>query len=276
MPKNNKVMVRLLKNRIFLIVIVVILLFVILNFIIPKKYLLNPMRNFFFEITMPITKIFYKGGDKTGGLFDRISEIRRMSDEKAQLEKKNVELTLENSELKEIKRENDILRAELGLKQELKDKELVAADIIGRGPTDASASYIINKGKSDGLGEGMPVVSGQMLLGKLTEVDNNFSRVTLIVDPSSIVNVEVQETRAQAVIKGEVGSNLKINSVPQESKLIIGQRIITSGLGGTMPKGLVIGEVAEIVSPESEIFQSGRVNPAADFNHLEIVFVIKP
>ena len=271
-----KKMIRLLKNRIFLFAFGIIALFVILNFIIPAKYLLNPVRNFFFEITMPITKIFYKGGDRTGGFFDRISEIRLMSDEKAQLEKKNAELTIENSELKEVKSENEILRAQLGLKQELKDKELVAADIIGRGPTDASASYIINKGKSDGLSEGMPVVSGQMLLGKLTEVDNNFSRVTLIIDPMSIVNVEVQETRAQAVIKGEVGSNLKIDSVPQESKLLLGQRIITSGLGGTMPKGLIIGEVAEIVSPESEIFQSGRVKPAADFNHLEIVFVIKP
>jgi rod shape-determining protein MreC len=269
-------MFNLLKNRIFLFAFSLIALFVILNFIIPAKYLLNPVRNFFFEITMPITKIFYKGGDRTGGFFDRISEIRRMSDEKAQLEKKNAKLTIENSELKEVKRENEILRAQLGLKQELGNKELVVADIIGRGPTDASASYIINKGKSDGLSEGMPVVSGQMLLGKLTEVDNNFSRVTLIIDPMSVVNVEVQETRAQAVIKGEVGSNLKIDSVPQESKLLLGQRIITSGLGGTMPKGLIIGEVAEIVSPESEIFQSGRVKPAADFNHLEIVFVIKP
>ncbi|MCX6811523.1 MAG: rod shape-determining protein MreC [Candidatus Berkelbacteria bacterium] len=267
-------MVKLLKNRIFLVIVGIIVLFIILNFIIPRKYLLDPTRNFLFRITTPVTKIFYKGGDKTGGFFDKIGEIKRLSDEEAELERKNAGLTLENSKLIEALKENELLRAELGLKQELKDNELVVADIIGRGPTSVSGSFIVNKGKKDGLSEGMPVVSGQMLLGKLTEVDSNFSQVTLIVDPTSVVNVEIQESRAPGIIKGEVGFNVRVDSVPQESPLKVGQRIITSGLGGTMPKGLIVGEIAEITSPESEIFQSARVKPAADFNHLEIVFII--
>ncbi|MBU2595346.1 rod shape-determining protein MreC [Patescibacteria group bacterium] len=268
-------MSKLFKNRIFLISAGVILLFIILNFIIPSKYLLDPLRNFTFRLSMPLTSIFYKGGVKTGGFFYKISEIRRLSDEKFQLEKKNAELELKNSKLNEVLKENEVLRAELGLKRELKKEELVAADIIGRGPTNVSGSLIINKGKKEGLGVGMPVVLGGVLLGKLTEVGEDYSRVTLIIDESSVINVMVEETRAPGLVKGEVGFNLKIVSVPQELPLKDGQRIITSGLGGTMPKGLIVGQVAEILSPESEIFQSGRVKPAADFNHLEIVFIIK-
>lgn len=266
---------KFLKNRIFLISVIIVLLFIGLNFVIPKKYLLDPMRNFIFKITMPITKYFYRSGGRTGGFFYNLSQINKLSDEKNELEKKNAELVLENVKLEETLKENQLLREELGLKSEIKDKELAAADIIGRGPTDISGNLIINKGKKDGFNVGMPVVSGGTLLGKLTEVLEDYSRVTLIVDQSSIVNAMVEETRAAGIIKGEVGFNLKIESVPQEFPLKIGQRIITSGLGETMPKGLIIGEVAEVLSPESEIFQSARIKPAADFNHLEIVFIIK-
>lgn len=266
---------RIFKNRIVLIIAIIFFLFVILNFIIPRKYFLDPFRNFVFRLSTPLTSVFYRGGTKSSGFFDKIRQIRRLTDEKSELEKKNAELVLENSKLKEVEAENEALRDELGLKKELGEKEFVAADIIGRGPMEVSGSFIINKGKKDGLNDGMPVVSGNMLLGKLTEVNNDFSRLTLIIDQSSVVNVMVQETRAPGIIKGEVGFNLKIDSVPQEFPLEVGQRIITSGLGGTMPKGLIVGEVSEILSPESEIFQSARIKPAADFNHLEIVFIIK-
>ncbi len=268
-------MTNLLKNRIFLISTGIIILFVILNFIIPQKYLLDPFRNLVFRLSTPITRIFYKGGVKTGGFFDNISQIKNISDEKSKLEKRNAELELENSKLKEVLKENEVLRAELGLKAKLTNQELVAADIIGRGPGNSSGSLILNKGRKDGLGEDMPVVSSGRLLGKLTEVGDDYSRLILIVDESSVVNAMVEETRASGVIKGEVGFNLIIASIPQESPLKVGQRVITSGLGGTMPKGLIIGEVAEILSPQSEIFQSARIKPAADFNHLEIVFIIK-
>lgn len=268
-------MSNLFKSRIFLISAGIIILFVVLNFIIPRKYLLDPFRNFVFKFSMPITSIFYKGGTKTGGFFYRIKEIKRLSDEKSELEKKNAELVLLNSKLTGVQKENEVLRSQLGLKSELKNEEFVAAEIIGRGPTNANSSLIINKGKKEGLEAGMPVVLGGVLLGKLTEAGDDFSRVTLIIDESSVVNAIVEETRAPGIIKGEVGFNLKIDSVPQELPLKPGQRIITSGLGGTMPKGLIIGEVAEILSPESEIFQTARIKPAADFNHLEIVFIIK-
>jgi len=268
-------MTNLLKNRIFLIVAGIIFLFIIINFIIPAKYLLNPMRNLVFRLTVPITGTFFKGGDRTQGFFGKLGEIRSLSDEKSALEKRNAELTIENTKLKEVAAENEALRQEIGLKQTMPSSELVLAQIIGRGPSNLSGSYLLNKGKNDGLETGMPVVSGQYLLGRLTEVESNFSRLTLIVDPSSVINVEVQESRANGILKGEAGFNLSIESVPQEQPLTIGQRIITSGLGGTMPKGLIVGAVAEIISSASEIFQSGRIKPAADFNHLEAVFIIK-
>ncbi|TSC92185.1 MAG: rod shape-determining protein MreC [Candidatus Berkelbacteria bacterium Licking1014_96] len=266
---------KLFKNRIFLILAGIIILFVVLNFIIPQRYFLDPFRNFVFRFSTPITRIFYKGGTKTGGFFDNISQIKNISDQKSKLEKRNAELEFENSKLKEVLKENEVLRAELDLKAKLIDRELVAADIIGRGPGNSGGSLILNKGKNDGLKEDMPVVSSGRLLGKLTEVGDDYSRLILIIDESTVVNVMVEETRASGVVKGEVGFNLIIDSIPQESPLKIGQRVITSGLGGTMPKGLIIGEVAEILSPQSEIFQSARIKPAADFNHLEIVFIIK-
>ncbi len=181
----------------------------------------------------------------------------------------------ENTKLREVEQENKTLRNQLGLKEQLKDLEFTAADIIGRGPSNISNILLINKGSRDGLQAGMPVVSSNMLLGRLSEINSNYSKVLLLTDPSSVVNILVEESRATGVLKGEVGFNLKIESVSQDAPLLKGQRIITSGLGGTLPKGLIIGEVEEIISPKSDIFQSARIKPAADFNHLEMVFVIK-
>lgn len=268
-------MSKLFKNRIFLISTGIIFLFIILNFIIPPKYFLDPFRNLVFRLSTPVTRIFYKGGTRTGGFFYNLGQIKNISDEKSKLEKSNAELELENSKLKGVLKENEALRAELGLKEKLNDQELVAAEIIGRGPGNSGGSLILSKGKKDGLKEDLPVVASGRLLGKLAEVSDDYSRLILIVDESSVVNAMVEETRAAGVIKGEVGFNLIIDSISQESPLKVGQRVITSGLGGTMPKGLIIGEVAEILSPQSEIFQSARIKPAADFNHLEIVFIIK-
>jgi len=254
---------------------VFIVIFALLNIIIPDKYLSSPLRNIFYQIISPLTSSLYKGGDSTSGFFSQISEIKRLSDEKSSLEKEVAELINENSKLRELERENEILKNQLGLKEEQKDLEFIAADVIGRGPTNISNTLLLNKGSDDGLADGMPVVTGSMLLGKLTDVSSDHSRVLLIVDPASVVNVMVQETRAAGVLKGEAGFNLKIESVPQEAPLKKGQRIITSGLGGTLPKGLIVGEVDSLVSSESEIFQSARIKPYADFNHLELVFIIK-
>jgi rod shape-determining protein MreC len=134
---------------------------------------------------------------------------------------------------------------------------------------------LINKGSRDGLKESMPVVSSNMLLGRLSGVDSDYSKVLLLTDPSSVVNVLVEESRANGILRGEVGFNLKIESVSQDAPLLKGQRILTSGLGGTLPKGLIIGEVDEVISPKSEIFQSASIKPAVDFNNLEIIFVLK-
>lgn len=268
-------MQKFFKNRIFIYVAIFVAIFVLLNIIIPEKYLSAPIRNAFYKIISPLASSLYKGGESSGGFLDRISKIRRLDEEKSNLEKKVAELITENSKLHELERENELLKNQLGLKEELKNSEFIAADVIGRGPTNISNTLLLNKGSDNGLAEGMPVVTNNMLLGKLTDVSSDHSRVLLIVDPASVINVMVQETRAAGILKGEAGFNLKIESVPQEAPLKKGQRIVTSGLGGTLPKGLIIGEAEEIKSSESEIFQSARVKPYADFNHLEVVFIIK-
>lgn len=268
-------MYKLLKNRYLQIIIVLVVLFVLLNFIIPEKYFLSPVRNIFLKITSPVVSLMYSGGDRTHGFFSQLGRIKSLSQENEELERKIAKLLIENSEIQETKRENEILRSQLDLKKEFKELELIAAEIIGRGPSNISSNLIIGEGSSGGISRGMPVVSGNMLIGKIDEVESDFSRVLLIVDPGSVVNVMIQESRAIGVLKGETGFNLVVESIPQEVELKKGQRIVTSGLGGTFPKGLVIGEIDEIKSPKSDIFQSANVRPVADFNHLEIIFVIK-
>jgi rod shape-determining protein MreC len=203
-----------------------------------------------------------------------IKDIRKLSEINKALEKENRKLISQNSNLKELKNENEILRAQLGFIQEHPEYKLVAAEVIGRDPNNFLQFMTINKGSRDGIKKDMPVISEGYLVGKIFEVDKTNSKVLLITNPSSIVNALIQESRATGIIKGELGYSLTIESISQEAKVELGDTVITSGLGGTFPKGLIIGEIIQIEKKEAEVFKKAQVSPLVDFTSLEVVFVI--
>jgi len=212
---------------------------------------------------------------KSSAFFSGLKNIKNLAKENEDLEKKVLELQVENSRLKEVELTNQKLRQQLGLKEKMKDLELVSAEVVSFGGGTISAEIWLNRGKKDGISLGAAVISNRCLLGKITELESDFSKVTLITDPSSVVNVILQDKRATGVVKGKVGFNLVMESIPPGIELKPGERIITSGLGETLPRGLIVGEIEKVTSSKSDLFQTAEIKSPLDFSLLELVFVIK-
>ncbi|MBC7250051.1 MAG: rod shape-determining protein MreC [Anaerolineae bacterium] len=204
-----------------------------------------------------------------------LSELRQRNEE---LEADNARLIIENVRLQEDRKENERLRALLNFVQTNPDYDYrgaeVRARVIGRDPTNFQSYLIIDVGSEHGIARRMPVVTERGLVGRISEVGPNWSKVLLIIDPSSSVSALIQTTRATGTVRGQVGNELLMDLIPQKDAVHKGDIVLTSGMGGNFPKGLIIGQVTEVYQRDIEMFQQALVRPTVDFEHLEIVLVI--
>ena len=150
----------------------------------------------------------------------------------------------------------------------------VAASIIGEDGAPWFKTMIIDRGESDGFQEGMPVVASDGVVGQIVKVAGNSSRVLLITDHSSGIAAVVQRSRARGVIRGAGSGRLTLEFAIREDDVKVGDQIVTSGIGGTFPKGIPIGEVTMDKKGEYGIFQTVEVSPAVMISRLEEVLVL--
>lgn len=205
-----------------------------------------------------------------------IKTINKLSDilEENKLLKEKINLFLkENVNLKELERENRELRELLGSSY-YEQFELKLASVIGRTKTDWKNTIFIDKGKNHNIKIDRPVISQSGLIGKVIATSKNFSEVRLINDPNSSVASMVQKTRKTGVIQGIGDTILNMDLIPKEAEIEIGDIIITSGLGGVFPKGILIGRVYDIKNLDYKLYKSIEVLPSSNFKDLEEVLII--
>jgi rod shape-determining protein MreC len=184
-------------------------------------------------------------------------------------------LSSEAAALRDEKNQNQILREQLGLIP--KDKfDLEASFVIGQDPERYEGWILIDKGSSSGIKVGMPViVSNSILIGKISEVYIGTSRVKLLTDSSSVINAIDTETNAKGIIRGEYGLGIILDLVSQNDIINTGDTVVTSGLGGDFPRGLLIGKIQEIKLTQDKLFQQAIIATRARYSKLDVVFVIK-
>jgi len=258
-------------TQIFVLIIIVLIL---ASIIWPQNPMTASIKSAGVFVINPIKKVTGKMARGIGDFWNNIKDIKKLSEVNKGLEKENQKLILKTSRIKELEHENQILRAQLGFIQTNPEYELVAAEVIGRDPNNFLQFMTVNKGSDDGIKKEMPVIVEGYLLGKISQVDKRSAKVFLITNPSSVVNAFIEESRATGIVRGQLGYSLIIESISQEAKVKLGDTVITSGLGETFPKGLVIGKVDQVEEREAEVFKKATVVPIIDFSSLEVVFVI--
>jgi rod shape-determining protein MreC len=172
----------------------------------------------------------------------------------------------------EIRLENDRLRLLLDFK-ETQDLVMLPAKVIAEDASSWFRTVTIDKGSEQGVTEGLPVVVAEGVVGRVVRSSPGFSRVLLVTDASSAVASLLQGNRARGICRGK-GEQLVFDFVLRQEDVGVGDRVVTSGMGGVFPKGLVIGLVESVDRQEYGLFQLIEVTPAVDFSHLEEVLVL--
>ena len=194
-----------------------------------------------------------------------------------QMKTQNDKLSLENQQLREFKAEAQRLRTLLDYKQANQEQyDLVVAGVIGRQPNNWFKFITIDKGARDGISQGMPVISADGLVGRVSNVSFNSSQVTLITDREMAVGAIVQNTReTQGIIEGMGESHtLRMINIPYYSKINRYERVVCSGLSQFYPKGILIGYVQSVEKEANGLLLTAAITPAVAFDKLEEVMVI--
>ena len=201
-------------------------------------------------------------------------DMTRLTQRNAELETEIARLQAEIIELQQENTELQVLSALLDFARSHPENEYLTAAIIGRDPSPFLHYVIINRGSDDGLLRGMPVVSQQGLIGRIAAVTSGASRVQLITDPASTINVRIDPSGAEANLSGSITGDIALNLIPQDAAVNPGDLVLTSGLGGNYPPNILIGQVASVRQRPFELFQTASVQPVVDFAKLEIALII--
>ncbi len=200
--------------------------------------------------------------------------LPRIRQRNTDLEEQVSKLQAEIIDLKQQIAETRILSALVGFAHANPDNQYAAAAVIGRDASPFLQYVIINRGSDYGIRRGMPVVTQQGLVGRIAAVTATAARVQLITDNASIINVRLDPSQAQGVLQGQITGDVLVNMIPQSANVQIGDLVLTSGLGGTYPPNILIGQVTGVRKRDYDLFQSASIQPAVDFSQLEIVLVI--
>jgi rod shape-determining protein MreC len=236
---------------------------------------LQPIENVAQTVLGPIERAVSGVFNGIGDLFGVVRDVRELRDRNSQLEKQVQDLLTENARLKGLQGENDALRALLNFTQENPTYQYQTAAVIGRDPSPYLHFITINAGSHEGLQPGMPVVTaGSTLIGRIDQVSLRTAKVQLLNDASSAVNVRLQTSGVTGLATGQSDGSLLMQYIPLNTTLAENDIALTSGLGGDLPRGLVVGQVTSIDKRDVDLFQSAHLNPAADYDRLDVVLVI--
>jgi rod shape-determining protein MreC len=170
--------------------------------------------------------------------------------------------------------DTEILYALLDFARSKPENKYVAASVIGRDPSPFMNYIIIDHGSDNGIYKGMPVVTQQGLVGRISAVTATAARVQLISDAGSVVNVTVQGSTTEGQIIGSVTGDLTLEKVSTSSEIASGDFAITSGLGGTFPSEIMVGQILDISETQNGLFQTATIQPMVDFVSLKAVLII--
>lgn len=262
------------RYRVFLLALVLLFAsFLMISSSFRQPFSIPLFSDFFMEVLSPFQRLYYAGVREIRDLAQNYVFLVGLREENTQLKKRVVELQRQNAALAEMTVANERLRRFLNFKEKI-PKPTLPAELIGEDASSWFRTITINKGGIDGVRRGMVVVAAAGLVGHVISTSRDVSKVLLITDYNSSVDAICQASRARGIVQGKKGDLCDLNYVSRRDNVSPGERVITSGLGGRFPKGLIVGTVTRVEKKQYGVFQEVEVTPAVDFRRVEEVFVI--
>ncbi len=265
------------KTRAFMIIATFVLVCLMALSTLPKG-VLDFTGNVFGIIITPVQKLLGGVVDVVGDGVEFVLNIGNLDEENDKLKEQISVLNSEAREINEIKSENERLRAMLSLKQKETNRELVAANVISGDVDNWFSMFTLDCGSSDGVKINDTVITNDGLVGYIYEVGYNWSKVKTIIDSTGSVSSQIDRIGATGICNGDItlknSFNLKMSYLTLSSAVVIGDEVVTSGLGGLYPKGIHIGKVSEIKKSSDGISQTAIIKTGVAFDEVGEVFVI--
>lgn len=199
--------------------------------------------------------------------------VQGIYDQNQHLQSRIQELEGELNQLREQALASQRLSALLEFQEESALPTL-AARVIGRSASNWYRGVILNKGEDHGVAVEMGVVTPAGIVGNIVKVASSTSIALLITDPNVAVTGLVQRTRDEGIIQGTAQGLVRMKYIPPLAAVKEGDAVVTSGLTGGFPRGILIGQVLQVGEREGDLFQTARVAPVVDFGKLEEVLIL--
>ena len=229
-------------------------------------------------ISTPFRNAFNYCADGVTGFFDYFTEFERISKENEELRKENEELKKLQNDLAVLKEENAWLRDFLDVKNHNTTFEFADATVIGKNSGAAHITLTLNKGSLQGISSGMVVITGQGLVGRITEVGLTTCEVLCITDISSSVGAMVERSAMLGIAEGYYENECRFlytTGFADVSDIVVGDVIISNGNGSIYPYGLKIGIVTDVKIDDASRSVIATIESAVDFNDVSRVMIIK-
>lgn len=235
------------------------------------------LKNFLDRSFLPVQSKIYESADKVKEIKSAIYSYKNILDENEKLKKENMELKLIATINESIKEENSRLTKLLEMKETNKAaKNLKFARVIFRDANNINSKFYVDLGEKNGIEKNMIVIYNDFLVGRVSEVFENYSMVTMITNSKARISVK-SSNNLLGIAEGSDSGNAEMYFQPStfEENLEIDEEIITSGISDIYPEGLRVGKIQEIDKSENNIFKSIKIKPEFESKDLKEVMIYK-
>ncbi|HJV44308.1 MAG TPA: rod shape-determining protein MreC [Bacillota bacterium] len=270
-----------IKRRLLALLLSLIVLVIIMGITLKERPIPSMPERFIRDSFSFVQQIVYKPAFAVAGFFRNMNDMYQIYEENKELKKNLQQFAQVTADLNELKLENAQLRKLLDAEQsKLSSYKLRMAEVIARSPDRWNHTVVIDKGSRDGISANMAVITPEGYIGRVQSVSNFSSQVELVTDieRGNHIGAIVQgNERIYGVIEGfDPKNNLLImRKIPMQAEIAPKQMVITSGLGGTIPKGLVLGEIVSVKTDDQYLTKDAYIKPNANLQQVEKVFVVE-
>lgn len=215
------------------------------------------------------------------GIFDGIESLLNTYEENKRLKMRLEEFAVLQTKVHNLEKENANLQELIDKEQSLLDYNPVHATVIARNPDQWEEKIILNKGSKHGIEKNMAVMTARGLIGKIILVTPYTSEVELLYTNNANYRVSALVQAEKEDIYGLIEgfdaerNELVLKRIDSSKKIEVGEKVVSSGLGGIFPKGIPIGEITEVTTDDFGLTKMAYVKPSADFSLLEEVIIAK-
>lgn len=267
-------------NGILILIIAVLLAAIIAVFSALFGGFADPLSNLWGIVTTPVRNGVDRFATWAEGVYAYSFRYNELEQENAELRRRLAELELQAIEGESASRENEQLRELLGLREKRSDFVFEAAKVVSRSASNWESVLTINKGQIHDIAPGDCVIDeAGALVGTISQVGANWATVRTLIDPDTELGALVARTDSPAIAEGDFAlmeaGRLKLTYLPENTQLLSGDLVLTSGLNGAYPSGLIIGSIAQLHTDASGMGRYAVLIPRIQLENLKQIFVIK-